>query len=233
MKLGNVVLVICLLAAVSVAQDHSPFLSLKADRDPALDTNPASAFWTAAPPTFAELDVLGRPMPEYRTEVRSRWTRDNLYFLFVCPYKHLFLKPAPNVVQETNELWNWNVAEVFIGSDFQDIKRYKEFEVSPQNEWVDLDINLHVPVHEDGWVWNSGFEHATRVDEAAHTWYVVMRIPFAALGTPAPSEGTEFRLNLFRTEGPPKDTKEITWRAPMSNEFHVPERFGLLKLVAH
>ena len=43
---------------------------------------------------------------------------------------------------ETNELWNWDVAEVFIGSDFKNIRRYKEFEVSPQAEWVDLDINL-------------------------------------------------------------------------------------------
>jgi len=29
----------------------------------------------------------------------------------------------------------------FIGSDFKDIKRYKEFEVSPHNEWIDLDID--------------------------------------------------------------------------------------------
>ena len=43
---------------------------------------------------------------------------------------------------------------MFIGSDFDHIKRYKEFEVSPQNEWVDLDIGL----------WNSGFEHSARID---------------------------------------------------------------------
>ena len=48
---------------------------------------------------------------------------------------------------ETNELWNWDVAEVFIGSDFKNIRRYKEFEVSPQAEWVDLDVNLDAPRH--------------------------------------------------------------------------------------
>jgi len=38
------------------------------------------------------------------------------------------IKPEtePNPLQETNELWNWDVAEVFIGSDFTDIK-HKEF----------------------------------------------------------------------------------------------------------
>jgi hypothetical protein len=122
---------------------------------------------------------------------------------------------------------------VFIGSDFHDIKRYKEFEVSSQNEWVDLDINLNAPRHEEGWLWNSGFEHSARIDKPAHIWYAAMRIPLVALDTPAPVEGTAFRMNLFRTEGPPEDPKEITWRPPMSNTFHVPERFGLLELVTH
>ena len=76
--------------------------------------------------------------------------RDNLYFLFICPYDELYLKPAPTTRQETNELWNWDVAEVFISANFRDIKLYKEFEVSPQGEWVDLDIDLHKPHHEDG-----------------------------------------------------------------------------------
>ena len=56
------------------------------------------------------------------------------------------------------------MAEVFIGSDFKNIRRYKEFEISPQGEWVDLDINLDAPRHEDGWVWNSGFQASARID---------------------------------------------------------------------
>jgi len=42
----------------------------------------------------------------------------NLYFLFTCPYEELHLKPSPNIQKETNELWNWDVAEVFVGSYF-------------------------------------------------------------------------------------------------------------------
>ena len=74
----------------------------------------------------------------FRATVRTRWTEKNIYFLFVSPYDELHLKPNPTTQKETNELWNWDVAEVFIGSDFNDIQRYKEFEVSPQGEWVDL-----------------------------------------------------------------------------------------------
>ena len=132
--------------------------------------------------------------------------------------------------RETNELWNWDVAEAFIGSDFSDIKRYKEFEVSPQGEWVDLDINLHNPHHEDGWTWNSGFEALAKVDSAKHVWYAAMRIPFAAIKTNPPKAGDKMRLNLFRSQGPENNHHEITWRPPMSKTFHVPERFGLIKL---
>ena len=111
-----------------------------------------------------ETDRFGKVVPGYHTEVRTRWTKNNLYFLFICPYEQLHLKPGPDTRQETNQLWNWDVAEVFIGSDFADIQRYKEFEVSPQGGWVDLDVNLHNPHHEEGWVWNSGFEVLAKID---------------------------------------------------------------------
>src|SRR5579862_5046096 len=172
--------------------------STLAKEDAALELEPASPFWSAARPVYMDRDSFGKPVPEYRTEVRSRWTKSNLYVLFICPYEQLHLKPGPNTRQETNELWNWDVAEAFIGSDFSDIKRYKEFELSPQGEWVDLDINLHDPHHEDGWKWNSGFQVAARIDMQKHIWYGAMRIPLAAIDSRPPSPGTTLRLNLFR-----------------------------------
>ena len=206
--------------------------STRADGDVTVNTDPSSPFWRNSPLVFAEVDTQGWLEREYRTEVRSRWTKDNVYFLFVCPYKHLYLNPKPDAIRETNELWKWNVAEVFIGSNFQNIKRYKEFEISPQGEWVDLDINLDNPHHEQGWVWNSGFEHTARIDASKHIWYAAMRIPFVALDVPDAVTGEQFRVNFFRTEGPPADAKQILWRPSMSKTFHVPENFGLLKLVA-
>ena len=162
--------------------------------------------------------------------MRTRWTKNNIYFLFVCPYQQLYLKPSPTPQQETNQLWNWDVAEVFIGSDFKDIRRYKEFEVSPQAEWIDLDIDLHKPHHEEGWTWNSGFEVKARIDPAAHIWYATMRIPFAAIDSRPAAPGNMMRINLFRSEGPPSHQQAVTWQAPMKSTFHVPERFGLIRL---
>src|SRR5438045_2626399 len=218
------------MSCFMLGRDKPVFESVLAAHGAALNTAPESPFWRAARPIYAESDKNGGMLPEYRSEIRSRWTNTDIYFLFICPYKQLYLKPSPNVHQETYELWNWNVAEVFIGSDFADIKRYKEFEVSPHNQWVDLDIDLKKPHHEDGWLWNSGFEHVTRIDPAKHIWYVAMKIPFKAIDTRTPVSGNMFRVNLYRTEGPPKEPKEIMWQPVMSDTFHVPERFGLLRL---
>jgi hypothetical protein len=202
-----------------------------AEADPQLDTNPTSSFWSGALPVYMDADAHGQRDPKYRTEIRTRWTKENLYFLFVCPYEGLNLKPNPNTTAETNELWNWDVAESFIGADFNDISRYKEFELSPQGEWVDLDIDLHKPRHEEGWKWNSGFAVSARIDKAAHVWYGAMRIPYSAIDTRPATAGNLLRINLFRSQGPTSARHQIAWQAPMSNSFHVPERFGLLKLV--
>ena len=202
-----------------------------AEADPQLDTNPTSSFWRGAPPIYMDADAHGQRDPKYRTEIRTRWTRQNLYFLFVCPYEELNLKPNPSTSAETNELWNWDVAEAFIGADFNDISRYREFELSPQGEWVDLDIDLHKPHHEEGWKWNSGFAVSARIDKAAHVWYGAMRIPYSAIDTRPATAGNLLRINLFRSQGPTSARHQIAWQAPMSNSFHVPERFGLLKLV--
>lgn len=222
-------LLIC-CRAYSFASDPI-IVSMWAESDPPLATNPASSFWRGSEPTYMETDTHGTPKPKYRTEIRTRWTKQNLYILFVCPYEELNLKPNPNTSAETNELWNWDVAEAFIGADFKNIRRYKEFELSPQGEWIDLDIDLDQPHHEDGWKWNSGFEVSARIDKAAHVWYGAMRIPYAAIDTRPAAAGNTLRINLFRCQGPSSTRLYLAWRAPMSDSFHVPERFGILKLV--
>lgn len=233
--MNNSLVALCMLVMTGTAYaqnaDLEAFKSVYAAREVSLDTNPRSPFWRGASPVYAEVDTQGRTVPGYRTEVRSRWTKGSLYLLYTCPYEELYLNPSPTTTTETNELWNWDVAEIFIGSDFKNIRQYKEFEVSPQGEWVDLDINLDLPDHTVGWTWNSGFEVAARIDRKAKIWYAAMRIPFAAIDQRTPAAGNIFRVNLFRSQGPPERHKSIAWKAPMTGTFHTPEQFGRLELV--
>jgi hypothetical protein len=220
------------LLQVATAAENASFDSTRAPEDVALTTDPVNAFWNGAGVVFADESKNGESVGSYRTEIRSRWTRNNLYFLFICPYETLYLKPEPRTSTETYQLWDWDVAEVFLGTDFKNIRKYKEFEISPQGEWIDLDIDLTKPHHEDGWTWNSGFVVSARVDREARIWYGAMRIPFSALGISKPRDGETFRINLFRSQGPPSHRVQIAWRRTMRETFHVPERFGILRLTA-
>jgi hypothetical protein len=169
-------------------------------------------------------------VPHHRTEIRSRWTDKNVYFLFIAPYEDLYVKPDPTTTAETDKLWDWDVAEAFIGTDFQDIKKYKEFQVSPQAEWVDLAIDRGKTPPSHDVSWNSGYEVKARVDRDKHVWYGEMRIPLEAIDVKAPKNGVETRINLYRCQGPPADRKYINWQTVNNETFHTPEAFGRLRL---
>jgi Carbohydrate family 9 binding domain-like len=216
-------------AAVRAADD-SVIVSHRARADFALTADPGAAAWKSVQGVVAEKDRFGKVVPHHRTEIRSRWTDKNVYFLFIAPYDDLYVKPNPTTTAETDKLWDWDVAEAFIGTDFQDIKKYKEFQVSPQSEWVDLAIDRGKTPPSHDVSWNSGYEVKARVDRDKHVWYGEMRIPLEAIDVKAPKNGVVTRINLYRCQGPPEGRKYINWQ-PVNNEtFHTPEAFGRLRL---
>lgn len=235
MRLQNCLHLCCLIFFLAswspLGSTQTTIKSLWSPADIPLNTDPQAPFWQAAQSVSMDADTHGTPVPGYRSQISSRWSQRNLYFLFVCPYEQLNLKADPKITTETNELWNWDVAEVFIGANFKDIQHYKEFELSPQGEWLDLDINLHNPHHESGWTWNSGFEVSARIDREHHVWYGAMKIPYSAIDPRPAGAGNLLRANFFRSQGRGPNRHQITWQPPMADTFHVPERFGLLKLV--
>jgi hypothetical protein len=217
-------------AAPAGADAANVMVSRRAASDFALTADPGAAQWKGVPAVIVEKDRFGKVVPGHRTEVRSRWTDKNLYLLFVSPYEELHLKPNPSTDDDTNKLWDWDVAEAFLGTDFKDIKKYKEFQVSPQGEWVDLAIDRGTkpPTHDTEW--DSGYEVKAKVDRDKKVWYGEMRIPLASLDVREPRAGLEMRANLYRGQGPEEGRKYINWQ-PVNNEtFHTPEAFGRLRL---
>lgn len=194
-----------------------------------LTADPESPHWREAPRVRADRNYLGEPVPGPPTEIRSLWTSGHLYLLYICPYEELHLKPNPDTTVETPRLWNWDVAEAFIGSDFERIGRYREFQVSPQGEWVDLAIDRHDPAGQGGMKWDSGFVVKARIDRAAKIWHGEMRIPFDAIDMRKPERGLELRVGLYRIAGLNPRTY-YAWRPTGQTTFHVPEAFGTLRL---
>jgi hypothetical protein len=225
--LGMLALTRTLLSASGTAT----IFSVRAPRQSTITADPDSPFWKHVQGVFAHQDTMGNPATKEVMEIRSRWNQDNLYLLFICAFDRLYLKPDPNPAQETNRLWNWDVAEAFIGDDFNDINRYKEFEVSPHGEWVDLDIDRNKSGGSpDAWRWNSGFKVKARIDNARKVWYAEMCIPFQSISRNPATPGLQLRINFFRTQGSGPNRLLLTWRPTHAQTFHVPAAFGILQL---
>jgi hypothetical protein len=58
-----------------------------------------------------------------------------------------------------------------------------------------------------------------------------MAIPFKSIDSRAPAAGLEMRINFYRCQGAQPGRKFIAWQPTGEANFHVPESFGLLKLV--
>ena len=105
MRDGVIACVLVLIAAQTVMTAEPAVLeSTKAQGDVAPSTDPTVPFWRGARAVYTDKAPYGQSQPHYRTEILSRWTEKNLYFLFVCPYEVLNLKPSPDSSSETFQL---------------------------------------------------------------------------------------------------------------------------------
>ena len=199
---------------------------------PSLNSDPASAFWSHAASTWIAKDCAHKiDYPNLKTEVRAFWTDTDLYLLFICPYTVLNLwLPADNS-KDHLKLWDRDVVEFFLGDDWQDIKRYREFEVAPTGDWVDLAIDLGKKSYDDKW--QSGWQRTGRIDEKAHVWYAAARVPLQDVSQQPVKPGTKWRANLYRIDGlgPDSGRHFMCWQPTCvlnRDPNHVPEHFGTL-----
>ena len=171
--------------------------------------------------------------PEAGTRVASLWTNTHIYFAFRSRYDALNIYEGEDPQAERWQLWDRDVVEVFLNPQPERVNHYFEFEVAPNNQWIDLESDKTKTPFNDA-SWNSGFEHATRIDSKQHIWAAEMRIPLGSMNVKEIHAGAEWRVNFFRAAGKGGDDhrKFLAWSViPEGKTFHVPTRFGILKLV--
>jgi len=199
------------------------------------DGNLGKEVWQKASRVAFDHDWMGeRHFPEAATEVACSWTPSHFYFAFWCRYTELNVYEGEDPAVQRFGLWDRDVAEVFLNPFPERVNHYYEFEVAPNNQWIDLDVDLDKePSYDD--VWDSGFLHATRLDPAAHIWTCEMSIPAVSVGMQSVRPGWECRVNFYRCDGPGDDTRRrfLAWSPTLctnpSNYFHVPTRFGKIR----
>jgi len=200
--------------------------------EPTLDVDPASATWKNAG-TAKILKDCSRMLdyPDLDTTVRGFWTDQSLYLLFACPYRSLNRFPPAGNGSDREKLWDRDVVEVFLGDDWKNIRHYREYEIAPTGERVDLAINLDGGG--GGRAWNSGWQTRARIDDAAKVWYASARIPLASVSTSPVVASTRWRMNLYRIDGDGPDSvrRFLCWQPTCvvnRDPNHVPEAFGTL-----
>src|SRR6266566_1624812 len=201
-------------------------------QSPALTTDPQSPAWLRASSTWVEKDCTHQiDYPALRTEVRAFWTDSDLYLLFISPYYELNLWLPPDNSKDRLKLWDRDVVEFFLGDNWTNINVYREFEIAPTGDWVDLAIDRNRDIYDADW--NSGWQRQGRIDEKNHTWYAGARVPLHSVSEKKVAAGTKWRVNLYRIDGLGADPQRrfLCWQPTCvvnRDPNHVPEHFGTL-----
>ena len=197
-----------------------------------LNTDPKSPTWAHVSSTWIARDCTHQiDYPKIKTEVRGFWTHSDLYLLFISPYNELNLWLPPDNSKDRLKLWDRDVVEVFLGDDWTNIRHYREFEIAPTGDWVDLAIDLDKESY--GAEWNSGWQRQGRIDEKNHIWYAAARVPLRSVSEKQVVAGTRWRANLYRIDGLGEDPQRhfMCWQPTCvvkRDANHVPEHFGTL-----
>ncbi len=190
--------------------------------------------WKDARRITMDRDRFGKtPLPNLVTQVASRWTPGYVYFAYWCRYQSLYVFTGEDIAKERPNLCIRDVAEAFINPQPQRFRHYYEFEMAPNNQWWDIEINLDKNGNID---WDSHFDHATKIDAEHKTWTLEMRIPVKPMNVDAIHAGDTWRLNLFRSGGQGDDSQKYfmawgTLPAGSNGSFHQPACFGIIKFV--
>jgi hypothetical protein len=186
---------------------------------------PKDAAWETAPAIRFEYDWQGKNAdPHLETEVRLLWSENALYVRFLAHFCSItvFADAEPN--GRRDQLWERDVAEVFLQPASSDGQRYKEFEVSPNGFWIDLDIAAGEKRD-----LKSGLKRRANVDEKSKIWTAELVLPMKSL-TEHFDPSKTWRVNFLRVEGAAEPRFYSAWRptgTPVPN-FHVPGVFGKL-----
>jgi alpha-galactosidase len=171
--------------------------------------------------------------PESEMQVASLWTATDVFFAYRCKYSTLNLFEGKDPAKDFWTLWNRDVVEVFLNPQPERLNHYFEYEVAPNNLWIDLEIDLDKnPFNDPGW--NSEFDHVEHIDAQNHVWTSEMRIPVRTLGGVMPIHAhAVWRVNFYRADGIGADSERrfLSWSPVHSarHTFHTPSSFGLIQ----
>lgn len=164
-------------------------------------------------------------------KVKLLWSETALYVRFEANQTEpLVMSETPNLTAKTRGLWERDVCEIFVAPNRAEPRKYFEFEIAPNGEWIDLGIYQKPDERETDWDYASGMERAVKIEEGK-VWMAI-KVEWKAFGK-APKKGDRWLGNIFRCVGSGTGRGYLAWSPTETKEpaFHVPEKFGEFEFV--
>lgn len=154
------------------------------------------------------------------------WSKAAVYVRFEANQTEpLIVSEMPNLKSKTKGLWDRDVCEIFLAPDKNEPRKYFEFEIAPNGEWIDLAIYQKPDERITDWNYVSEMRSAAKIEK--NKIVMAMKIEWKAFGK-IPKAGDVWLGNLFRCVGAGETRGYLAW-SPTGTEqpaFHVPEKFG-------
>ena len=188
--------------------------------------------WKKAKEVSIEKYWSGENAPNGRHfKAKILWSRLALYVRFEANQAEpIVMSETPNVQTKTKGLWDRDVCEIFLAPNKANERKYFEFEIAPNGEWIDLGIHQLPDRRETDWEYNSGMKSATRIEKDKVV--MAIKVEWKAFGK-TPKAGDIWLGNILRAMGSEPNRGYLAWSPTMTKQpnFHVPEKFGEFEFV--
>ncbi len=188
--------------------------------------------WSKAKNVLVGKYWSGEDAPKGRQfKAKLLWSDTALYVRFEANQKEpLVVSENANLKSKTRGLWDRDVCEIFLAPDKDDFRKYFEFEIAPNGEWIDLGIHQKPDERIIDWDYNSGMKCFAKI-EKDKVWMAI-KIEWEAFGK-TPKIGDIWLGNIFRCISKDPTRGYLAWSPTFTKEpsFHVPEKFGEFEFV--
>lgn len=182
--------------------------------------------WKEAAAVLVDRLWSGEPAPAGRLfEARLLWSDTALYVRFDAEQTEpTVVSDKPDLRTKTLGLWDRDVCEIFLAPNTKEPRKYYEFEVAPNGEWVDLFIDYTKKNRLTDTAYKSGMKSYAQT--IGNRIVMTMVIGLNAFGS-RPKAGSTWLGNLFRCVGREPNRGYLAYNPTGTAvpNFHVPEKF--------
>ncbi|MGI8493830.1 MAG: carbohydrate-binding family 9-like protein [Pyrinomonadaceae bacterium] len=188
--------------------------------------------WKSASETLIDKYWSGENAPNGRQfKTKILWSDSAIYVRFEANQTEpRIVSEKANLTGKTRGLWDRDVCEIFLAPNRAGFRKYFEFEIAPNGEWIDLGIYQKPDERITDWDYSSGMKSAAKIGKDKVV--TAIKVDWKAFGK-VPKAGDVWLGNIFRAVGKDPTRGYLAWQPTLTKEasFHVPERFGEFEFV--